>query len=98
LTPDIQTSLQAVQSKKPQFPAAGITSSVQNDLASLKSDTDAFANALIFVSNLLKIPSYGRRAGLTFLFKIASADTKDQANSEAATIDGYFQTAINAFN
>jgi len=30
-------------------------------------------------------------------FQMASADTKDQANLEAATIDGYFQTAINDF-
>lgn len=67
LTPDIQTSLQAVQSKKAQFAAAGLTSTVQNDLASLKSDTDSFANALIAVSVSFETSNCFSWAELTLL-------------------------------
>ncbi|KUJ12066.1 uncharacterized protein LY89DRAFT_220767 [Mollisia scopiformis] len=76
LTPDIAASLTAVENKKANFAADGLTSIVQNDLATLKSDTDAFADALI---------------------AIASADSKDQATAQKATIDSDFQGAIDDF-
>jgi len=51
LSPDIEASLKAVESKKSQFAAAGLTSTVRNDLAQLKTDTDDFANALIAIAS-----------------------------------------------
>jgi hypothetical protein len=51
LTPDIETALTAVKNKKFQFAAAGLTSTVQKDPASLKSETDDFANALIAIAS-----------------------------------------------
>jgi len=51
LIPDIETSLQAVESKKSQFAAAGLTSTVQHDLSTLKSDTADFTNALITIAS-----------------------------------------------
>ncbi|KAH6674509.1 hydrophobic surface binding protein A-domain-containing protein [Halenospora varia] len=50
LRPGIQAPLTAIQNKKSQFASAGLTSAVQRNLATLKSDTDAFANALIAIA------------------------------------------------
>jgi len=51
LTRDIEASIQALEAKKLPFAAAGLTSTVQNDLITLKSDTDSFANALIAIAS-----------------------------------------------
>jgi len=50
LTHDVETSRQAVESKNSQFTAEGLTSIVQNNLSTIKSDTDDFANALIAIA------------------------------------------------
>ena len=41
----------AFVTKKSQFASAGLTSTVQSDLATLKMDTDAFADALIAIAS-----------------------------------------------
>lgn len=51
LIPDIETSLNAAESKKAQFAADGLTPTVQKDLANLKSETDDFADALIAIAS-----------------------------------------------
>jgi hypothetical protein len=43
--------LKALFAKKPKFAADGLTSTVQGDLATLKKDTDAFAEALIAIAS-----------------------------------------------
>jgi hypothetical protein len=51
LAPDIEAAIQELEAKKSQLAAAGLCNTVQNDLTTLKSDIDSFANALIaFVS------------------------------------------------
>lgn len=50
-----------------------------------------------FRERLLELSGYLGRAGLTLLSD-RLADTRDQANSEAAIIDSCFQATINAFN
>jgi hypothetical protein len=42
-----EACFQALNAKKFQLAAAGLTSTVQNDLATLKSDTDSLANSLV---------------------------------------------------
>ncbi|KAH6722324.1 hydrophobic surface binding protein A-domain-containing protein [Leptodontidium sp. MPI-SDFR-AT-0119] len=51
LIPDIEASLAAAEKKKAQFAADNLTGTVQKDLATLKSETDDFANALIAIAS-----------------------------------------------
>lgn len=51
LIPDIEASLKALKSKKADFQADNLESTVENDLKSLKSDTDDFANRLIQIAS-----------------------------------------------
>jgi hypothetical protein len=51
LTPDIEAFIQAIEAKKSQFAATGLPSTVQNDLTTLKSNTDSFANTLISIAS-----------------------------------------------
>ena len=50
LIPDIKSSLIALGDKKSQFASAGLTSTVQTDLANLKQESDDFADALIAIA------------------------------------------------
>ncbi|KAH9223535.1 hydrophobic surface binding protein-like protein A [Leptodontidium sp. 2 PMI_412] len=51
LIPDIEASLAAAEKKKAKFAADNLTGTVQKDLATLKSETDDFANALIAIAS-----------------------------------------------
>jgi len=76
LTPDVKDALDALVAKKSLFTSAGLKSTVQNDLATLKTDTDSFADALI---------------------AIADDGDKSQAMDLKATIDSYFESAVNSY-
>ena len=76
LTPDVKDALDALVAKKSQFTSAGLKKTVQDDLATLKSDTDSFADALI---------------------AIADDGDKSEAMDLKATIDSYFESAINSY-
>lgn len=47
LEPNIQKAISALEAKKSTFASNGLTSTVQGDLKTLKSDTDSYGSALI---------------------------------------------------
>ncbi|TVY68748.1 hypothetical protein LSUE1_G006382 [Lachnellula suecica] len=51
LIPDIEAALTATENKKSQLAAAGLTSTIQGDLKTLKTDTDSFSDALIAIAS-----------------------------------------------
>jgi hypothetical protein len=51
LIPDIWAALNALVAKKAKLAADGLTSTIQSDLATLKKDTDSFAEALIAIAS-----------------------------------------------
>lgn len=51
LGPDTHAALNALVAKKSQFAAAGLTSTVESDLKTLKSDVDALGAALVAIAS-----------------------------------------------
>eukprot|EP00918_Siedleckia_nematoides_P083456 GHVU01182945.1.p1 GENE.GHVU01182945.1~~GHVU01182945.1.p1 ORF type:complete len:174 (+),score=36.34 GHVU01182945.1:73-594(+) len=78
LIPDIQAALTAIKNKKANFAADGLTSVVQGDLNTLKSDTDKFGAALV------KIASADQTSTAQGLVSQIDADFTDAINYYAS--------------
>ena len=75
LIPDIEASLNAARSKKAKFAADGLTTTVQKDLATLKSESDDFASALIAIASAdTKAQGTAQKAKIDSDFDAAIAD------------------------